>query len=175
MWTMARIKAACPRIAACKVRIQQRSTVTGASISYYAKFSCALPKSTCVTEHSPGWCQVCVDAQTLQAYSLVCPGKVPREQVHLAHMLGALWLFGLLCADWHFFSPYLFTKIKCRRILFQRCVFEHTFRQKTSKNSPSSGLLILCAPLIHFHLSLRDHDREGNVKFKILYVKICSK
>lgn len=35
----------------------------------------------------------CVDAQTLQAYSRVCPGKVPREQVHLAHMLGALWLF----------------------------------------------------------------------------------
>ena len=42
----------------------------------------------------------CADAQTLQAYSLVCPGKDPREQVHLAHMLGALWLFGLLCADW---------------------------------------------------------------------------
>lgn len=52
----------------------------------------------------------CADAQTLQAYSLVCPGKDPREQVHLAHMLGALWLFGLLCADWlglqrYFFSP----------------------------------------------------------------------
>lgn len=28
----------------------------------------------------------CVDAQTLQAYSPICPGKVPREQVHLAHM-----------------------------------------------------------------------------------------
>lgn len=54
----------------------------------------------------------CADAQTLQAYSLVCPGKVPREQVHLAHMLGALWLLGLLCADWlgleDYFFPFLF-------------------------------------------------------------------
>lgn len=42
----------------------------------------------------------CVDAQTLQAYSPICPGRDPREQVHLAHMLGALWLLGLLCAHW---------------------------------------------------------------------------
>lgn len=67
----------------------------------------------------------CVDAQTLQAYSPVCPGKVPREQVHLAHMLGALWLFGLLCADWlGFFSSFflfLFSKImKHWRILLWR-------------------------------------------------------
>lgn len=41
----------------------------------------------------------CVDAQTLQAHSLVCPGTDPREQVHLAHMMGALCLFGLLCAN----------------------------------------------------------------------------
>lgn len=39
----------------------------------------------------------CVYEQTLQAYSPVCPGKVPREHIHLAHMLAPHWLFGLLC------------------------------------------------------------------------------
>lgn len=57
-----------------------------------------------------------VDAQTLQASPLVRPGKVPREQVHPAHMLGALCLFGLLCANslrflFVFVLRYFFRKI----------------------------------------------------------------
>lgn len=41
-------------VTACRVRIELRSIVVGASVSYYAKFSHALPKPTCVTEQSPG-------------------------------------------------------------------------------------------------------------------------
>lgn len=90
--------------------IQQRSIAIWAPISDYAKFSLSLPKPTCVTEQSLAGVR-CVYEQTLQAYSPVCPGKVPREHVHLAHMLWALWLFGLLCADWlrlqnYFFIPF---------------------------------------------------------------------
>lgn len=33
----------------------------------------------------------CVYEQTLQARSLVCPGRVPGAHTHLAHVLGALW------------------------------------------------------------------------------------
>lgn len=33
----------------------------------------------------------CVYGQTLQARSLVCPGRVPGAHTHLAHVLGALW------------------------------------------------------------------------------------
>lgn len=55
----------------------------------------------------------CVYEQTLQAYSPVCPGKVPREHIHLAHMLAPHWLFGLLCLHYKisfffFFLPLLF-------------------------------------------------------------------
>lgn len=75
----------------------------------------------------------CVDAQTLQAYSLVCPGKVPREQVHLAHMLGALWLLGLQCADWlglqdYFFPPFLVKLVSAGEFYFIGVLFKHIFR-----------------------------------------------
>lgn len=104
------------------VRTELRSIAIGASVSYYAKFQKPC-QSLHVLQNRVLAGVRCVDAQTLQAYSLVCPGKVPREQVHLAHMLGALWLFGLLCADWlklqdHFFS-FLVSKIAKRwNILF---------------------------------------------------------
>lgn len=42
----------------------------------------------------------CADAQTSHALRLVCPGEVPREQVHPAHVMGVHWLLGLLRADW---------------------------------------------------------------------------
>ncbi len=83
-------------------------------------------------------------------------------------------LFGCLAscvqigADFLF---YLFTEIKCQRIRFQRCVVQIG----DLKNSLSAGFLSLCVPLIHFHLSFRDRDRKRNVKFEILYVKMCSK
>lgn len=48
----------------------------------------------------------CVYEQTLQAYSPVCPGKVPREHVHLAHMLE---LFGCLASCVQIGSDYSIT------------------------------------------------------------------
>lgn len=46
----------------------------------------------------------CVYEQTLQARTLVCPGRVPGAHTHLAHVLGALWppVSGLAPSQKHF-------------------------------------------------------------------------
>lgn len=47
-----------------------------------------------ILRYSPGWVQVhgCTVLTSVLSLSYFHPGKVPREQVHLAHMLGALAL-----------------------------------------------------------------------------------
>lgn len=114
----------------------------------------------------------CVDAQTLQAYALVCPGKVPREQIHLAHMLGALWLFCLLCADWLGFS-FLFSKIRkeCIILFLKVCCF---FRRPQKSPIVRSFEFVCSFDSLSFVIE-GPCKKKRNVKFKIVYVKMCSK
>ena len=114
----------------------------------------------------------CVDAQTLQAYSLVCPGKVPREQLHLAHMMGALWLLGLQRADWLrlLFFPSSLVTIRKR-------YFRGVNRSQDGRPSKhSQAFLSLHAPFwFTFICHWGTIKEKTNVRFELLYVKMFSK
>lgn len=92
-------------------QVQEKSIAIWAPISDYAKFSAALPKPTCVTVHSPDWCQVCLWADLTSLLSCLSRQGSKRAR-SCSPYVGALWLVGLLCADWlrlqhYFVLPFL--------------------------------------------------------------------
>lgn len=103
-----------------------------ASISYCAEFPHALPKPTCVTEQSPGRCQVCWCTDLTSLLSCLSRQGSKRADSSGPHVGSSLAVWPPVCRLARITSsPSFLVKLGCAwRILFERCVVSsETFKK----------------------------------------------